>query len=101
MAAQVLQFKNYIEGWEAERISLKNDKCRSSLLEKYTHIYIFYEGEVRRVTDVVWSTTSRPARNQAVTAFAEMLDADNGCDHENVNYQLYHQRCAPSLHERS
>ena len=57
-------------------------------------MYLFDEGEVRRVTDVVWSTTSRPARYQAVIAFVDMLDADNGGDHEDVNYiinaELHH-----------
>jgi hypothetical protein len=59
---RVLQFKNYIEEWEADRISLKNDKCCDSLFEKYMHMYLYDEGEVRRVVDVVWATTSRPAK---------------------------------------
>ena len=30
--ARVLHFKNFIEQWETDRINLKNDKCKSSLL---------------------------------------------------------------------
>ena len=50
--ARVLKFKNYIEEWEMDRISLKNDKCCSSLLEKYLHMYLYDEGEVCCVVDV-------------------------------------------------
>ena len=38
-----LQFKNYIEEWEADRIGLKNNKCRDSLFEKYMHMYLYDE----------------------------------------------------------
>ena len=37
--ARVLQFKNYIEILDADRIGLNNDKCRNSLLEKCMHMY--------------------------------------------------------------
>ena len=41
--AQVLQFINYVEEWETDLIGLENDnKCRSSLLEKYMHMYYMY-----------------------------------------------------------
>ena len=88
--ARVLKFKNYIEEWEMDRISLKNDKCCSSLLEKYLHMYLYDEGEVRRVVDVVWSTTSRPAKYQVVTQFIEVLNADDliNAEQENVNYLI-------------
>ena len=70
-----------------ERISLKNDKCCSFLLEKYLHMYLYDEGEVRRVVDVVWSTTSRPAKYQVVTQFIETINADDliNADQGNVN----------------
>ena len=88
--ARVLQFKNYIEEWEADRIGLKNDKCRNSLLEKYIHMYLYDEGEVRRVVDVLWATTSRPAKYQVVIQFIEMINADEiiNADQENVNYLI-------------
>jgi len=88
--ARVLKFRNYIEAWEMDRISLKNDKCCSSLLEKYLHMYLYDEGEVCRVVDVVWSTTSRPAKYQVVTQFIEMLNADDliNAEQENVNYLI-------------
>ena len=88
--ARVLQFKNYIEEWEADRIGLKNDKCRDSLLEKYMHVYLYDEGEVRRVIDAVWATTSRPAKYQVVTQFIETINADDliNADQENVNYLI-------------
>ena len=81
----MLQFENCIEGWETERISLSNDKCRSSLLNEYEHMYLFDEGKVRRVTDVVWSTNTRPTRHQVVTTFVGMLDADDSGDRRDVN----------------
>ena len=36
--ARVLQFKNYIEDREADRIGLKSNKCRDSLQEIYAHV---------------------------------------------------------------
>jgi hypothetical protein len=42
--ARALQIKNYVEEWEMDRFSL---------LEKYIHMYLYDEGEVRRVIDVV------------------------------------------------
>ena len=62
--------------WETDRINLKNDKCKSFLLEKYIHMYLFDEGEVRRVSDIIWST-ARPANYQLVTKFIEMIDTDS------------------------
>jgi len=46
--------------------------------------------QVRRVVDVVWSTTSRPAKYQVVTQFIEMLNADDliNAEQENVNYLI-------------
>lgn len=87
---RVLQFKNYIEEWEVDRIGLKNDKCRDSLFEKYMHLYLYDEGEVRRVVDVVWATTSRPAKYQVVTQFIETINADDliNADQDNVNYLI-------------
>ncbi len=85
--AQVLYFKKFIEEWETERINLKNDKCKSSLLEKYMYMYLYDEGEVRRVSDVIWSTT-RPAKYQVVTEFIEMIDADRDGDEEDINYLI-------------
>ena len=54
------------------------------------HIYLYDEGEVRRVVDVVWSTTSRPAKYQVVTQFIEVLNADDliNAEQENVNYLI-------------
>ena len=49
-------------------------------------MYLFDEGEVHRVIDVVWLIYTCPARYQVVTTFVEMLDAEDGGDHEDVNY---------------
>jgi hypothetical protein len=75
---------------EADRIGLKNDKCRDSLLEKYMHMYLYDEGEVRRVIDAVWATTSRPAKYQVVTQFIETINADDliNAYQDNVNYLI-------------
>ena len=83
----VLHFNNFIEEWETNRINLKNDKCKSSLLEKYMYMYLYDEGEVRRVSDVIWSTT-QPAKYQVVTQFIEMIDADRDGDEEDINYLI-------------
>ena len=58
---------------------------------------LYDEGEVRRVVDVVWSTTSRPAKRQVVTQFIEALNADDliNAEQENLNYLInveLHQR---------
>ena len=73
-----------------DRISLKNDKCRDSLLQKYTHMYLYDEVEVRRVIHVVWATTSRPAKYQAVTQFIEPINANDliNAGQDNVNYLI-------------
>ena len=60
-----------------DRIGLKNVKCRSSLLEKYMHMYLYDVDEVRRVVEVKWSTTTRPAIYQVVTQFIETVNADD------------------------
>jgi len=59
-----------------DRIGLKNDKCRSSVLEKYMHMYLYDEGEVRRVVDVIWSTTTRPAK---YLVFTQGIETVNEC----------------------
>ena len=78
--------KNYIERWDTDRISLKNDKSCSSLVDKYLHMYLYDEDEVRRVVDVVWSTrTSRPAKYQVVSCHTDdLINAEQG----NVNYLI-------------
>ena len=48
-------------------------------------MYPFDEGEVRRVTDIIWST-ARPANNQLVTLFVEMIDTARDGDKDDVNY---------------
>ena len=84
---RVLHFKKIIEEWETDRINLKNNKCKSSLLEKYMHMYLFDEGEVRRVSDIFWST-DRPANYQLVTKFIEMIDTARDGDEDDVNYLI-------------
>ena len=51
---------------------------------------LYVEGEVRRVVDVVWATTSRPAKYQVVTQFIETIIEDDliNSDQENVNYLI-------------
>ena len=50
-------------------------------------MYLYDEGEVRRVVGVVWATTSRPAKQQVVKQFIKMVNADDliNADQENVN----------------
>ena len=43
----------------------------------YAHVSLYDEGEVRRVVDVVWTTTSRPAKYQVVTQFIETINVDD------------------------
>ena len=45
------------------------------------------EGEVRHIVDVVWATTSRPAKCQVVTQFIATINADDliNADQDNVN----------------
>ena len=54
------------------------------------HMYLYDEGEVRRVVDVVWATTSRPAKYQVVTQFIETINADDfiNADQDNVNNSI-------------
>ena len=82
-----LAFPNFIEEWETDPINLMNDKCKSSLLEKYMHMYLFEEGELRRVSDIIWST-ARPANYQLVTLFVEMIDTARDGDEDDVNYLI-------------
>ena len=53
-------------------------------------MYFYDEGDGRRVVDVVWSTTSRPAKYQIVTQFIETVNADDlmNAVQENVNYVI-------------
>ena len=37
------------------------------------HMYLYDEDEVRRVVDVLWSTTTRPAKYQVVAQFIELM----------------------------
>ena len=57
-----------------------------SFREIYAHVPL-RRGEVRRVSDVIWSTT-RPAKYQVVTEFIEMIDADRDGDEEDINYLI-------------
>ena len=86
-----LQFKNYVEECEMDRIGLKNVKCRSSLLQKYMHMYLYDVDEVRLVVDVEWPTTTLPAIYQVVTQFIETVNSDHdliNAEKENVNYPI-------------
>ena len=80
-----LAFPNFIEEWETDPINLMSDKCKSSLLEKYMHMYLFDEGELRSVSDIIWST-ARPANYQLVTKFIEMIDTARDGDENKFNY---------------
>ena len=83
-----MHFKNFIEEWETDLINLKNDTFKSSLLVmKYIHIYLFDEGELRSVCDIIWST-ARPTNYQLVTKFIEMIDTARDGDEDDVNYLI-------------
>ena len=50
-------------------------------------MYLFDEGEVRRVSDIVWLyTRGQPANYQIVTKFVEMIHTDRDGDEDEVNY---------------
>ena len=54
-------------------------------------MYLYDEGEVRRVVDVLWATTSRPTKYQVITQFIETIKAEDdliNADQENVNYLI-------------
>ena len=53
-------------------------------------MYLYDEGEVHRVVDVVWATTSRPAKYQVVTQYIEIINADDliNADQDNVHYLI-------------
>ena len=52
-------------------------------------MYLFDEGEVRRVSDIVWSyTRGQPANYHLVTKFVEMINTDRDGDEEDVNYLI-------------
>ena len=72
-AGPFLLRSNFIEEWETDRINLKNDKCKYSLLEKYIRMYLFDEGEFRRVCDIIWSSTRSAKYYQVVTAFIKVI----------------------------
>ena len=50
-------------------------------------MYLFDEGEVRRVSDIIWST-ARPANYQLMTKFIEMIDTDRDGEEDYVNYLI-------------
>ena len=50
-------------------------------------MYLFDEGEVRRVSDIICST-ARPANYQLVTKFIEMIDTDRDGEEDDVNYLI-------------
>jgi len=52
-----LTFKNWIEDWEIDSISIKNDVNEQKLLSKYQFLY-FHDGdatETRRIVDIEWT----------------------------------------------
>jgi len=69
------------------------------------HMYLYNVDEVRRVVDVEWPTTVRPAKYQVVTQFIETVHADDliNAEQENVNYVIntsLHQ-CIKALKQSS
>ena len=50
-------------------------------------MYLFDEGELRSVSDIIWST-ARPANYQLVTKFIEMIDTARDGDEDDVNYLI-------------
>ena len=54
-------------------------------------MYLFDEGEVPRVSDIIWSYTStrgQPANYQIVTKFVEMIHTARDGDKDDVNYLI-------------
>jgi hypothetical protein len=57
-----------------------------SFREIYAHtVYLYDEGVVRRVVDVVCSTTSRPAKYEVATQFIEMINVYKDGDEEEIS----------------
>ena len=53
------------------------------------HMYFYNKDDVRRVVDVAWSTTVRPAKYQVVTQSIETVNADDliNTEQEHVLHQ--------------
>ena len=52
-------------------------------------MYLFDEGEVRRVSDIIWSyTRGQPANYQIVTKFVDLMHTDRDGDEDDVNYLI-------------
>ena len=64
----VVNFKNFKEDWEDDKINTKNKAHESLLNGKYQHIFPHdeEEDEIRRAIHVEWSTT-RPAKYVVIT----------------------------------
>ena len=70
------------------------------------YMYLYGEGEVRRVTDVVWSTVPHPAKYQVITQCAETVSVDDltKAEQESVSYLTnaeLHQLTRVSLTSKS
>ena len=50
-------------------------------------MYLFDEGDVCRVSDIIWPT-ARPANYQLATKFIAMIHTDRDGDEDDVNYYL-------------
>ena len=55
-------------------------------------MYLFDEGEVRRVSDIVWSyTRGQLANYQIVTKFVEMIHTDRDGGEDDINYLINYE----------
>ena len=89
----VVNFLNYQEDWEDEKIRTKNRAHEGLLNDKYQHVYLFDSDtdEVRRIEHVEWCTTLRPARYALITQLMNQQDGEEDLVsyHYHINESLY------------
>ena len=94
----VVDFLNYREDWEDDKIKTKNRAYEGLLNRKYQHIYLYdaENNELRRVVHVEWCTAHRPARYAVVTQLVNQPDEEDLVPYL-INESLYECfRAAPA-----
>lgn len=86
----VINFNNFKEDWEDDKINTKNKAHETLLNDKYQHIYLFDDdvGEIRRAVHVEWST-NRPTKYVVITQLVRR-DGHDGIDDDEdlVSYYI-------------
>ena len=91
-----LTFKNWIEDWEIDSISIKNDVNEQKLLRKYQFLY-FHDGEAsetRRIVDIEW-TKGNGGFNRIAAHYSLVTQIINSEDDANLESYVINK----GLHE--